>query len=178
MRLSFRLESVLLDKGVVRRVYEARVRFALDQPPTLPQAEATNIWSRLRALDTPLYITEQTAHVLQRRPPVFAAVLLAQTQTLKKGRYLRRWARRLREESFSPEDAIVIAYGSFGVDVQSHGVGAAVVITNDVRLATNFNNHIATIKNRFEQMVMQLPEPYQGLTLPEVVTTAAVLAEL
>ncbi|MGH7965545.1 MAG: hypothetical protein ACRERD_27660 [Candidatus Binatia bacterium] len=91
--MSFRPESVLLDKSVVRRVYEARVRFALDQPPTLPQAEATNVWSRLRTLDTPLYITEQIAHVLQRRPAVFAAVLLDQTQVLKKGRYLRRWAR-------------------------------------------------------------------------------------
>lgn len=83
MKLSFQPGSVLLDKGVVRRVYEARVRLALGQPPTLLQAEATNVWSRLRTLNIPLYITEQTAHILQRRSPLFAAVLLAQTQALR-----------------------------------------------------------------------------------------------
>lgn len=178
MKLSFQPGSVLLDKGVVRRVYEARVRLALGQPPTLLQAEATNVWSRLRTLNIPLYITEQTAHILQRRSPLFAAVLLAQTQALKKGRYLRRWARRLREEGFSPEDAIVIAYGSFGVDLHSQRVGVEVVITNDLRLAANFSTRITAIRNHFEQMIIQLPEPYRGLTLPKIVVTAAVLTDL
>jgi hypothetical protein len=99
-KLSFQSGSVLLDKGVVRRVYEARIRRALGQPPTLNQAEAANVWSRLRVLDIPLYITEQTEHVLQRRSALFATALLAQTRTLKKGRYLRRWARRLRDLGF------------------------------------------------------------------------------
>src|SRR5262245_44227676 len=78
-KLKFRSESVLLDKGVVRRVYEARVRLALGQPPTLQQAEAANVWSRLCALSIPLYITAQTEHILQRRPALFATALLAQT---------------------------------------------------------------------------------------------------
>ena len=107
--MSFQPRTVLFDKGVVRRVYEARVRFALRQPPTLQQAEAANVWARLRSLLIPLYITEQTVHILQRRSPLFAAELLTQTQALKKGRYLRRWARRLRAEGVSSEDAIVNA---------------------------------------------------------------------
>ncbi|MGE0822511.1 MAG: hypothetical protein AB7G75_22335 [Candidatus Binatia bacterium] len=176
--MSFRPQSVLLDKGVVRRVYEARVRFALNQPPTLTQAEATNIWFHLRARNTLLYITEQTAHILERRPPVFAAALQAQTLTLQKGRYLRRWARRLRDEGFSPEDAIVLAYGSFGVDLQAQRVGVEFVITHDLRLVTNFTNRFAAIRSRFEQMVLQLPEPYQRLTFPGVMATTAILAEL
>src|SRR5262245_22611305 len=119
MRLNFQPGNVLLDKGIVRRVYEARVRLALGQPPTPLQVEAANIWAHLRALNTQLYITEQTEHILHRRSPLFATALLAQMRALKKGRYLRRWARRLREEGFSPEDAIMIAYGSFGLDLQS-----------------------------------------------------------
>jgi len=87
-RLTFQPSSVLLDKGVVRRVYEARVRLALGQPPTLLQAEAANAYARLRALNARLYITEQTEHILQRRPPVFATALLNQTQTLRKGQPL------------------------------------------------------------------------------------------
>jgi hypothetical protein len=175
--LSFQSESALLDKGVVRRVYEARVRLALGQPPTLHQAEAANVWSRLRALDIPLYITEQTEHVLQRRSPLFAAALLGQTRALQKGRYLRRWARRLRDVGFSPEDAIVIAYGSFGLDLHSQRIGVEAVITNDLKLRANFTARIAAIKDRFENMVVRLPEPYPELTLPRVVATAEVLAD-
>ncbi len=175
MKLSFQPENVLLDKGVVRRVYEARVRLALGQPPTLLQAEAANVWARLRVLNTQLYITEQTEHILQRRSPLFATALLAQTRTLKKGRYLRRWARRLREVGFSPEDAIVIAYGSFGLDLQAQRVGVEAVVTNDLKLRANFYARFPTIKDQFAQMIVQLSVPYRGLVLPRVVATAEVL---
>jgi hypothetical protein len=175
MKLSFQPESVLLDKGVVRRVYEARVRLALGQPPTLQQAEAVNVWSRLRALDTSMSITEQTAHILQRRSPLFATALLAQTRTLQKGRYLRRWARRLRDVGFSPEDAIMLAYGSFGLDLHAQRIGVEAVITNDLKLKTNFTARFLTIRDSFENMVTQLPEPYRESTLPRVVATAEVL---
>lgn len=176
--MSFRLRSALLDKGVVRRVYEGHVRVALGTPSTLQQLEATHVWSHLHTLDVPLYITEQTEHILQRRSPVFAANLLAQTHPLKKGRYLRRWARRLRAESFSPEDAIVIAYGSFGLDLQLQRIGVEAVITNDFRLATNFRARLTALENYFAQMIVQLSDPYTRLTLPTVMTTAEVLADL
>jgi hypothetical protein len=158
-------------------VYEARVRLALVQPPTLQQAEAANVWSRLRALSIPLYITAQTEHILQRRPALFATALLAQTRAMKKGRYLRRWARRLRDVSFSPEDAIVLAYGSFGLDLQTQRVGVETIVTNDLKLAVNFNARFNAIQEHFANMVGQLPEPYRALTLPRVVTTAEVLTD-
>lgn len=176
-KLSFQSTSVLLDKGVVRRVYEARVRLALGQPRTLQQAEAANVWSRLRSLDTSLCITEQTAHILQRRPPLFAAPLLAQTRTLQKGRYLRRWARRLRDVGFSPEDAIVIAYGSFGLNLHTQSIGVETVITNDLKLKTHFTARFSAIRDSFENMVTHLPDPYHELTLPRIVAVAEVLAD-
>jgi hypothetical protein len=102
-------------------------------------------------------------------------VLLAQTRSLKKGRFLRRWARRLREQGFSSEDAIVIAYGSFGLDVQSQQIGVEAVVTNDLRLKANFQARLSVIRAHFARMIGQLSEPYQGLTLPKVATTAEVL---
>lgn len=176
MSLTFQPGSVLFDKSVIRRVYERRVRLALGQPPTLLQAEAANVYSRLCALTDRLYITEQTEHILQRRPSVFSAAILADTQALKKGRYLRRWARRLRELAFSPEDAIVIAYGSFGIDLNRHSVGVEAIVTGDLKLAAHFNAKYAEIKERFDNMILNLSEPYRQLTLPAVITTAAVLA--
>ena len=121
--MSFQPHSVLFDKGVIRRVYERRVRLALSTPPTLAQVEAANVYAQLCIPPRRLYITAQTAHILHRRSPLFAAPFLAETYALQKGRYLRRWARR------------------------------------------------------FHDMIMQLPAPYAASTLPEVLTTASILAQ-
>jgi hypothetical protein len=166
-----------LDKGVIRRVYERRVRFARDVPPTPAQVEAANVYAQLCLPPRRLYITEQTAHILRRRPPLFAAPFLAETYPLQKGRYLRRWARRVRALTFAPEDAIVAAYGSFGIDARGPSVGVEAIVTNDVRLATNFHTHQAEIACRFYDMIAQLPAPYAALTLPTVVTTSSILAQ-
>jgi len=169
--------SVLLDKGVIRRVYERRVRFALGVPPTPAHVEAANAYAQLCVPARRLYITAQTAHILDRRPPLFAAPFLTETYTLQKGRYLRRWARRLRDFTFTPEDAIVVAYGSFGIDAHRASIGVEAIVTNDLKLATHFHAHQAEIVHRFQDMIAQLPTPYAALTLPEIVTTANILSQ-
>lgn len=176
--MSFRPDSALLDKGVVRRIYEARVRAALGVPPTPLQSEAANVYALLRARGIQPCITEQTARILERRPPVFAVALLSQTLTLRKARYLRRWARRLRDFVFSPEDAVIIAYGSFGLDLQTGQVGVEAVITNDNHMAINYRTRYAEINERFEAMVNGLTEPYHELKLPHIVTATEALAAL
>jgi len=165
----------LLDKGVIRRVYERRVRLALGKPPTVLQIEAANSYAYVATIANRLYITEQTSNILKRRTQIFAAPLLAETRPLKKARYLRRWARRLTEFAFSSEDAIILAYGSFGLDVESRTVGVDAIITTDNRLAEHYERRHAEIKNRFDDMTVNLPELYARLTLPQVVTTATVL---
>lgn len=65
----FQPSSVLLDKGIVRRVYEAQVRRAGGLLPTPLQLEALEVFARLRLLAHWLYITKQSANVLQRRQP-------------------------------------------------------------------------------------------------------------
>lgn len=161
--MSFQPRSVLFDKGVIRRVYERRVRLALGKSPTPSQVEAANVYAQLGTRTTRLYITEQTAHILLRRPELFAAPLLAETHALQKGRYLRRWARRVRTLTFSPEDAIVVAYGSFGMDVSLLRLGVEVIVTNDLRLAAHFRDRYAEIAHRFSEMITQLPAPYTTL---------------
>jgi hypothetical protein len=89
---------------------------------------------------------------------------------------LRRWARRLTDFAFSPEDAIVLAYGSFGFDVASKTVGVEAIITTDIRLAEHYERRTAEIKKRFDDMIVNLPQAYAVLSLPKVLTTAAILA--
>jgi hypothetical protein len=52
-----------------------------------------------------------------------------------------------------------------------------VIITGDLRLATNFDTRYVEIKERFDRMTEDLPEPYHSLSLPEIVTPAIVLSE-
>jgi hypothetical protein len=175
--LSFPPSSVLFDKGVIRRVYERRVRLAAGGAPTLLQVEAANAYARIASLTDRLHITEQTANILQRRTPLFAAPLLADLQPLKKGRYLRRWARRLRDSGFSPEDAIILAYGSFGVTADLSSLGVEAIITTDLKLAAKYQDNYVEIERRFEEMVNALAGTYATLSLPQVLTTTEVLAK-
>lgn len=169
--------SVLYDKGVIRRVYERRVRLTLGESPTLLQVEAANAYARLSAITTRLYITEQTANILRRRTPSIAAPLLIDLQPLKKGRYLRRWARRLRDFAFSPEDAIVLAYGSFGVNLNISGVGAEAIVTADLKMAARYQTNFGVIELRFKSMIDDLGSGYSNLSLPQVLTTSDVLTK-
>jgi hypothetical protein len=156
-------------------VYERRVRLALDKPPTLLQVEAANSYAYVATIANRLHITEQTSNILKRRTQLFAAPLLADTRPLKKARYLRRWARRLTEFAFSSEDAIILAYGSFGLDVESGKIGVDAIITTDNGLAEHYERRHAEIKNRFDDMIVNLPKPCAQVMLPQVVTTAMVL---
>jgi hypothetical protein len=174
-RSTFQPNSVLLDKGVIRRVYERRVRLALGKPPTVLQVEAANSYAYVSSIANRLYITEQTLNILKRRTQIFAGPILADTHPLKKARYLRRWARRLTEFAFSSEDSIILAYGSFGLDVESQTLGVDAIITTDIRLAEHYDRRHAEIKIRFDDMIVNLPEAYARVTLPLVVTAATVL---
>jgi hypothetical protein len=44
----------------------------------------------------------------------------------------------LTDFAFSSEDAIVLAYGSFGLDVESKKIGVDVIVTADIRLAEHY----------------------------------------
>lgn len=168
---------VLLDKGLVRRVYEAQARQGQGIWPTLDQLDAVQVFVQLLRNHSRLYLTEESAHVLQLRRSQYAAAILNNTTTLQKGTYLRRWARRLRAFVFTREDAVILAYGSFGVDPETPELGVDVIATTDLKLATNFNTKYPEIKEQFDRMVVNLPEPYRNSSLPEVVTPTMVLSQ-
>lgn len=166
---------MLLDKGVVRRLYEFTNRASLNIVATDLQAEAARGFALLSANSRSVYITQQSANVLRRRVPGFAAPILTATHELRKGRYLRRWARRLRDLSFGWEDAIVLAYGSFGIELNAGLALIELVVTTDLKLAGHFNNRQGKIEERFTAMIRNLPGPYSRLRLPVVMTTTDLL---
>lgn len=92
--------SILFDKGVVRRVYEAQYRRGQGRLPTFLQMQAVAAFAQLRAPERQLYISPESANVLQLRRPQYANTVLANTAVLRKGRYLSRWARRYATTRF------------------------------------------------------------------------------
>ena len=126
------LTSVLLDKGTVREALRAVVRAEMGL--TLPPRQQT-AYTAIQALlvdGTRLYITPQLLHILHRPANLpIASILLPELSPLSAGRYLRRWARRLREAGISREDALVVSYASFGVDEPMETFGIAIVLTTD-----------------------------------------------
>lgn len=176
-KLTSRPFRILLDKGIARSIYEFQARLGKGDAPTPTQIETMKAWIRIARFTGQVYITQQSANVLQLRQPKYANEILNNTEMLRKGRYLRRWARRLRDYVFTREDAVIIAYASFGVDLASGNLGADAIVTTDLHLARNFDTRHSEIQERFDLMVKSLAEPYRGLSLPEVVTPAVVLTK-
>lgn len=125
----------------------------------------------LRAEGIRLYATPQLLHILQRPSNLpIASVLLPDLHPLTAGRYLRRWARRLREEGISREDAVIVSYASFGIDAQAETFGAPVVLTTDVALKTRYDTHFDRLAARFRRMTSHLFAPYRDADLPTLLT--------
>jgi hypothetical protein len=65
----------------------------------------------LIADDALLYITPELWHLLERPANLpIASPILSYLRVLRPGRYLKRWGRRLTEEGFSHEDAMILSY--------------------------------------------------------------------
>jgi hypothetical protein len=76
----------------------------------------------------------------------------------------------LTEEGFSHEDALIISYASFGLDVLEKTFGVEMVLTNDLHMKDRYARGFPRIEARFARMIRQLRAPYQQATLPEIMS--------
>jgi hypothetical protein len=131
------------------------------------------------AQGVPTYVTEQLLHIL-RRPHIshVAQELLPQLRVLNKGRYLRRWARRLREAGIFPEDAMIVSRTSFGVDEEAESFGVETILTTDYALKARYEQRFPLISRRFQRMTSHLLEPYRSAALPAILTPEEMLGML
>ena len=123
-------------------------------------------------------MTPETVHSAQRRDPLIATSLLTPLTTLTPGRSLRRWARRLRDCSFSREDSVILAYGSFDVDARHQTFGAEVIVSTDQPLMRRFHEQHDNIARRFQRMICQLTRPYCLAQLPTLINLDEMLTML
>jgi hypothetical protein len=136
------------------------------------------VYQALQQAGLTTYVTPETVHSAQRRDPLIAASLLTPLTTLTPGHYLRRWARRLRDCSFSREDSAILAYSSFGVDTQHQTFGAEVIVSTDQPLIRHFHEQHDSIARRFQRMICQLTLPYCLALLPTLMSPDEMLTML
>ena len=171
--------SCLLDKSVVRETLRGlvRERLGVSLPPR--QGTSLGVVRALIAYGGLLYITPELWHLLERQGNLpIASPLLAYLRVLRPGRYLKRWGRRLTEEGFSHEDALILSYASFGFDVLEKIFGVESVLTNDLRMKDRYAHGFPRIEARFARMIRQLKSPYQRATLPDVVSAEELRAQM
>ncbi len=174
--MTFRPTSVLLDKGTVREALRGVVRTEVGLPLPPRQQSAYAAIQALRAEEVQLYVTPQLLHILHRPSNLpIASPLLPDLHPLTAGRYLRRWARRLREEGVSREDAFIVSYASFGLDERTESFGTDVVLTTDVALKVHYETRFDRLMERFHRMTSQLTAPYQNAGLPTLITPEELL---
>ena len=131
--------SCLLDKNVVREALRGLVRATLDMPLPPRQGTSLGVDHALIAHGGLLYITLELWHLLERPANLpIVSPFLSYLRILRPGRYLKQWVRRLTEEGFSHEDAMILSYASFGFDALEKTFGVESVLTNDLRMKDRY----------------------------------------
>jgi hypothetical protein len=74
--------TCLLDKNIVRAVFEARVRVQRRRIPLPHQAQAAIVYQALQQAGFTTYVTPETANAAQRRDSLIAASLRMSLTTL------------------------------------------------------------------------------------------------
>jgi hypothetical protein len=159
----------LLDKNVARRAIEGISAALTARALTYEQSEAVRLITLSRRAGIILAITPEAANILEQRPGTAIRLFLREVASWRRGRYWTRWARRLREHGFSPEDAAVLSYGTFGLDESGQTIGVTHVITFDRPLLERVHDHHLALERRLKAMTSHLSEPYRLVVLPEII---------
>jgi len=163
----------LLDKVIVRYTLDGMLSLSSGKDLTDQQAAAIRLFQRATTQPVDLFIAPASANILGRLQniPRFAPLIqlfLRHTQIATPTRYFTRWSRRVGEFGFSPEDARMLALGSFSTNQAGDILGMHGFITYDHPLVNLWDRKHDEIARRLIAMRRQLNEPYDLVELPSV----------
>jgi hypothetical protein len=160
-------EAILLDKNIVRYWTIALLKTVNNQS-LLPLQQKAMI---LVTTESNLFISKEVYHILTKRVqlPQIVPLILNQVDILYPTKYHKRWIRRLQEiTSFTREDAVQLAYGTFSTNQKGSMLGVTFIYSTDKKLATEYKNQYSKIEDRFHSMIQQFEKPFSKATLPEI----------
>ena len=163
----------LLDKVIVCYTLDGMLNLSLGRDLTGQQAAALRLFQSAAARSVDLFIAPASANILGRLQsiPRFAPliqVFLSRAPIATPTRYFTRWSRRVREFGFSPEDAGMLALGSFSTNQDRDILRMRCFITYDHPLVNLWNQDHNAIERRLNAMRRQLTAPYNLVQLPSV----------
>jgi hypothetical protein len=171
--------TYLLDKNVIRRTITGIAGAQFGRPLTPEEDDCLSLLHEARKNNLRLFISIEAFNILQRLSKQGEVrVFLASTEVLQAGRYFKRWARRLREHSFTLEDAKILSLSTFGTDEAGELLGVHAVITLDQRLINNYHMNLASLQKRLKAMTAQLSSPFCQAALPDVKRPSEILAAI
>lgn len=173
------MPSLLLDKNVARKAITALAKARAGVRPTVPEEEVLRVLVLGTGGQISIFIAPETANILSRRQQILAVRLfLDQVTVMQRGRYFQRWARRLGEHGFTPEDAKVLSYGTFGLAPSGNVIGVSFVATFDQSFINNYRMHLDHLQRRLKAMTSQLSLPYHNVLLPPLVQPEELLRQV
>lgn len=174
--MEIEITTFLLDKSVIRIFLQSVVRKTVNLPLTENQIAVSRAFQFTTVLLGSGYITQETFNILvKNQNKAIIEVILPMLKILHHSKYFKRWARRLTDFNFTYEDAKIISYSSFGINLINSKLGTDVIITNDQKLIDRYNLSFDDIKNRFTKMIDSLAPPYRNASLPTILTPEVLL---
>lgn len=163
----------LLDKVTARYIVQGLLKLAENRNLTREEIAALDLFSLAHPQEMRFFIVPQTASVLERlaQLPHYATIIqlfLGRVEVIVPARYFKRWTRRLRDYSFTKEDAAVLALGTFGTNEAKNILGVKIVATFDQPMINQWSVKQSAILKRLEAIRENVPAPYNQAELPQV----------
>lgn len=163
----------LLDKVTARRVLESLLKLAEARELTGDEVFTLDLYRRAEIEGLRLFIAPPTESVLQRLEtlPRYAELIRLfrnHVEVALPTHYFKRWSRRLRDYGFTPEDAAILALGTFSTSKEGGILGMDFVATFDHPMINQWVAKQTTIQTHLSAMQDNLSAPYRQAKLPLV----------
>lgn len=163
---------LLLDKNIVRRYFEGVSALARGLALVEEERQAILLVHLAQRKERRLFLPVEAFNLLQAHShqiaPAETLMFLRRVEVLYPGRYFKRWTRRLRERTFTREDAKVLALGTFGTDEAGEILGVHIIVTYDRPMLTKWALEREEITERLLDMTSNLQTPFAQARLPRV----------
>lgn len=160
----------LLDKNIVRLAVVA-LRYGDKRELSKLERNSLAFIQQTYQNGDALFISDTSYNILQAWQTYREIQILYNlTNVFIPTRYYKRWSRRIRETSgLAPEDAAMIALGTFGCARHEQILGTDFIITCDQPMINGFEQSRDRLEERLVRMAQQLYIPFNQASLPHVI---------
>ena len=163
---------LLLDKSIVRRYFEGVSALARGRVLAEEEQQAILLVHLAQRKGQRLFLPVEAFNLLQAHrqqiAPAETLMFLKRVEVLYPGGYFKRWARRLRERTFTREDAKVLALGTFGTDEAGQILGVHMIVTYDRLMLRKWEQERGEFAEHLLNMAINLQAPFDQARLPDV----------